>query len=235
MMKFRKQKLNGNKRMVINIDYPQSFAAEQFRTLRTNLSFSAVEGELSTIMVTSAGPAEGKSTVASNLASTYAQEGKKVLLIDADMRKPTMHYIFPVRNNLGLSTILSGHSLLKNTTKGTAVPNLDLLPAGPIPPNPAELLTQPAMDRLMKELIAIYDLVIVDAPPILSFSDAQIIGNKCKNALLVIHSGRTVRDDAIKAKEVILLSGCLLLGVVMNKLTQQQNKSYFESYKNQMR
>ncbi|MTD30557.1 CpsD/CapB family tyrosine-protein kinase [Planomicrobium sp. YIM 101495] len=235
MTQFRKQKPSGTKRMVINIDQPQSFAAEQFRALRTNLSFSAIEGELSTIMITSAGPAEGKSTVASNLASIYAQEGKKVLLIDSDMRKPTMHYIFPVRNNLGLSTILSGHSALKNTIKGTAIPNLDLLPAGPIPPNPAELLTQPVMDRLIEELTVGYDLVIVDAPPILSFSDAQIIGNKCKNALLVVHSGRTVRDDAIKAKEMILLSGCSLLGVVMNKLMQQQNKSYFESYKKQMR
>lgn len=210
-------------RNLVTVTAPNSMVSEQFRTLRTNIEFSSPDKEIRSISVTSASPAEGKSTTAANLAIVFAQTGKKVLLIDADMRKPTMHYTFGITNHRGLSTVLSKQGHLERTINKTRVQGLDLLTCGPIPPNPAELLSSHAMDTLMLELNKRYDIVIVDSPPILSVTDGQILANKCDGSILVLHSGKTDKDLALKAKAKIIASNTKLIGVVLNNLAMPKN------------
>lgn len=212
----KNKKLNMAARKLVMITSPRSHVAEQFRTLRTNINFSSPDKDIQTIVVTSAAPSEGKSTTAANLAIVFAQEGKKVLLIDGDMRKPTVHYTFRTQNTPGLSSVLTRHCQLNAAIKSTYVENLDLLTCGPIPPNPAELLASKSMDALLLKVKNIYDLVIFDSPPILSVADGQIIANKCEGTILVLKSGVTDKQKAVKAKETISLSNSKLIGVVLN-------------------
>lgn len=233
MVKQKKKNIDTAKRKLIAYTTPRSLAAEQYRTLRTNINFSSVDHDFHSIVVTSASPCDGKSTTAANLAIVYAQEGKSVLLIDGDMRRPTMQHTFKVRNNLGLSNVLTRQTSIKAAVKTTAVKGLDLLPSGPIPPNPAELLSSESMDNLLKELKTMYALVIFDSPPILSVTDGQILVNKCESAILVLNSGVTEKQQAMKAKEVIQLSGSKLLGVVLNNFSLPKKRlynNYLESY-----
>lgn len=210
-------------RNLVTLTAPHSMVSEQFRTLRTNIEFSSPDKEIRSISVTSASPAEGKSTTAANLAVVFAQTGKKVILIDADMRKPTMHYTFGTNNHRGLSTVLTKQGQLEKTINKTRVLGLDLLTCGPIPPNPAELLSSHAMDSLMIELKKRYDIIIVDSPPILSVTDGQILANKCDGSILVLYSGKTDKELALKAKGKIIASNTKLIGVVLNNLEVPNN------------
>lgn len=206
---------------------PNSQAAEQFRTLRTNINFSSPDKDLRSIVITSASPSEGKSTTAANLAVAFAQEGKKVLLIDGDMRRPTIHYTFKLRNTSGLSTLLTRQSTVKKSIRRSHINNLDLMTCGPIPPNPSELLASNSMDLLMKELTQLYDLVIFDAPPILTVTDSQILANKCEGSILVLKAGSTEKRQAVKAKEAISLANSRLIGVVLNNYTFTKSENYY--------
>lgn len=197
--------------------------------MRTNINFSSIDHDLRSIVVTSAVPAEGKSTTAANLAIVYAQGGKSVLLIDGDMRRPTMHQTFKVRNGLGLSSVLASETAFENAVKTTPVKGLDLLTCGPIPPNPVELFSSKAMDKLINQLKGLYDLVIFDSPPILSVADSQILINKCESVILVLKSGITEKYEAKKAREVIKMSNSKLLGVVLNNY-KIPKKSMYKNY-----
>ncbi|WP_422123839.1 CpsD/CapB family tyrosine-protein kinase [Planococcus sp. X10-3] len=210
-------------RTLVTVMAPHSMVSEQFRTLRTNIEFSSPDKEIRSISVTSASASEGKSTTAANLAIVYAQTGKKVLLIDADMRKPTMHYTFGTTNRKGLSTVLTRQERLESAVNKTRISGLDLLTCGPIPPNPAELLASNAMDLLLAGLKNNYDIVIVDSPPILAVTDGQILANKCDGSILVLKSGKTDKDLALKAKGKILASNTTLIGVVLNNLSVPNN------------
>ncbi|MGB2991136.1 MAG: CpsD/CapB family tyrosine-protein kinase [Paenisporosarcina sp.] len=203
-------------RHLITIESSKSPISEQYRTLRTNIQYASVDKELKSIIVTSPNPGEGKSTTISNLAIVFAQQGKKVLLVDADLRKPTIHYTFNINNSKGLTNLLMKQTTLKNVIQQTPVLDLFILPSGTIPPYPAELLESEAMSQLMDRLKVDFDLVLFDTPPILAVADAQILANKCDGSILVVKSGSTEKERAIRAKDILLNSRSKLLGVVLN-------------------
>lgn len=226
--KFKKAELK--QRSLIAHYKPKSTTAEQYRTIRTNIDFSQVDGELKTVMVTSSGPGEGKSTTTANLAVVMAQQGKSVLLIDADLRKPTMHYTFRLANVDGLTTVLTKKSTLEEAVQKTDVDNLFVLTSGPIPPNPAELLSSAAMESFAKHALTLFDIVVIDTPPVLAVTDAQVLANLCDGTVLVVRSGVTEKEAAVKAKELLEKSKARLLGVVLNGKPVLKDDYYYSSY-----
>ncbi|KGX90986.1 CpsD/CapB family tyrosine-protein kinase [Pontibacillus marinus] len=231
MARSKKKSLLNKARTLITNTNPKSPISEQYRTIRTNLQFASVDSELRTMLVTSAGPSEGKSMTASNVATVFAQQGKRVLLIDADLRKPTVHYTFRVDNMKGLSTYLVGQGSLSETVSESHIENLDILPSGPIPPNPAEILGSQAMSTLIQEAQQSYDLVIFDTPPVLAVTDSQILANACDGVLLVVRSKQTENEAAEKAKELLEKAQAKLLGVVLNG-KEIKNSNYYYYYGN---
>ncbi|WP_394172428.1 CpsD/CapB family tyrosine-protein kinase [Guptibacillus hwajinpoensis] len=214
-------------RSLLTHQNPKSPIAEQYRTIRTNIQFAAVEEEIRTIMVTSSGPMEGKSTTIANLGVVLAQQGKRVLIADTDLRKPTVHYTFRVMNTRGLTNVLTRQAELTDVTLETEVPNLEVLTSGPVPPNPSELLGSKAMDTLIEEALSHYDIILFDCPPVLAVADSQIIANKVQGTVLVISSGTTEREAAIKAKERLESAKGKLLGVVLNRKKMKDGSYYY--------
>lgn len=219
-----------NKRNLITDVNPRSPISEAYRIARTNVDFSMIDSELSTLMVTSAGPGEGKTTTVANLAITYAQTGKKVIVLDADMRKPTMHHCFALSNRVGLSNILSGQVKLEDGIKETHIPGLFVIPSGTIPPNPTEILGSKRMEALLDELKSKFDLVLFDTPPALVVADAQITSSLCDGVVLVIDSGKVKREHAIKMKTNFELVNAKVLGVVLNNKDRHDAESYYYYY-----
>jgi len=227
----KKSKPEVKNRKLIAFTNPRSRVSEQFRTLRTNIHFTSSDGDIRSLVITSASHSEGKSTTASNLAIVFAQEGKRVLFIDADMRKPTMHHTFKLNNSRGLSNVLARQIALKVAIQPAEIENLDLLPCGPIPPNPAELLSSQNMDLLFEQALDVYDLLIFDTPPVLSVTDSVILANKCEGTILVVNSGKTEKEHAIKAKEAITASKkTRLLGAIINNVKVQKDTAYAQYY-----
>ncbi|OQP01298.1 CpsD/CapB family tyrosine-protein kinase [Geobacillus sp. 44B] len=218
-------------RSLITIEDPKSPISEQYRTIRTNVQFSFVDAPMRSLMVTSTGAGEGKSTTAANLAVVFAQQGKKVLLIDADLRKPTVHYTFRLNNYTGLTNVLTNSAPLLPSCQETRVENLYVLTSGPIPPNPAELLSSKAMEQCIQQLYNEFDLLIFDTPPVLAVTDAQILAHQCDGTVLVIESGGTEIEAAVKAKELLEAANAKLLGVVLNKRKYRQGQYYYYQYK----
>jgi capsular exopolysaccharide synthesis family protein len=206
---------------------PKSPITEQYRTVRTNLQFASVDDELRSMIITSSGPGEGKSMTTANLAVVYAQQGKKVLLIDADLRKPTVHYTFRLDNLRGLSNILVGEHTLEESVNRTDVDNLDVISCGPIPPNPSELLASRKMQQLLNDAKLSYDIVIFDTPPVLAVTDAQILANIVDGSLLVIRSNHTENEAATKAKEALEPANAKLLGTVLNDREKKHANYYY--------
>ena len=200
--------------------------SEQYRTIRTNLQFSS-DTEIRSIVVTSSGPGEGKSTTIANLAVVFAQQGKKTLLIDGDMRKPTIHYTFNAENLRGLTNVLTKKDTFSNCIQKTDVELLDIVTTGPIPPNPAELLSSQTMDNLLEIACKEYDIVLIDTPPLLAVTDAQVLANKCDGTILVIKSGATQVDAAIKAKELLMSANAKIIGTVLNGKKIQESQYYY--------
>ncbi|WP_181346885.1 CpsD/CapB family tyrosine-protein kinase [Thalassobacillus sp. CUG 92003] len=226
----KKRKLSkANVRTLIAQINPRSPISEQYRTIRTNLQFASVDSDLRSMMVTSAGPAEGKSLTTANLAIVFAQQGKNVLLVDADLRKPTIHYTFRVQNTAGLSNYLIGDKHFDEVINPTSVDNLDAITCGPIPPNPSELLGSSSMQRMLDEAYTRYDVVIFDTPPVLAVTDAQIMANLSDGALLVVRSKETEIEGARRAKELLEQSNGKLLGTVLNDV-ERKNKNYYYYY-----
>ncbi|WP_374057085.1 CpsD/CapB family tyrosine-protein kinase [Rossellomorea sp. FM04394] len=217
------------KRKLITKTSPKSPISEQYKTIRTNINFSSVDREMRSIMVTSSGPGEGKSTTAANLAVVFAQQGKNVLLVDADMRKPTAHYTFNVNNTFGFTTVLTRQKTLREVAYQTDVDHLDLLTCGPVPPNPAELLSSRSMEEFLVDAYADYDLVIFDTPPVLAVTDAQVLANQCHGSVLVVSSGTTEIESAQKAKELLQSAKGKLLGVILNN-REVKDTSYYYYY-----
>jgi len=229
MARHKKAKGTDVKRSLITQQDPKSHISEQYRTIRTNIQFASVDKELTTIVVTSSGPAEGKSTTVANLAVVFAQQGKQVLLIDSDLRKPTVHYTFNVSNTKGLTNVLTKQSALGEVVQPSMQENLSLLTSGPIPPNPAELLSSKAMEELIKEASATYDMVLFDSPPLLAVTDGQILASKCDGTLLIVSSGKTEIEQAIKAKDLLNSVNSQLLGVILNN-KKLKNPHYYSYY-----
>ncbi|MEH7440217.1 CpsD/CapB family tyrosine-protein kinase [Neobacillus drentensis] len=226
-LKKEKKKAISNRRTVVAMLDPKSPISEQYRTIRTNIQYSSVDQEVKTLLVTSSGPGEGKSTTVANLAVVFAQQGKKVLLVDADLRKPTVHYTFNQTNRFGLTSVLTKQVSLENAVVDTEEKNLFVLTSGPVPPNPAELLSSHAMEQLLKDAQQVFDLILFDTPPILVVTDAQILANKCKGTLLVVSSEVTEKERAVKAKELLEAAQGKLLGVVLNNKKVQDTNSYY--------
>jgi protein-tyrosine kinase len=214
-------------RSLITLTNPKSPISEQYRTIRTNIQFSTVDRPIRSILVTSAGPAEGKSTTSANLAVVFAQQGKKVLFIDADLRRSTMHYTFRLDNHVGLTNVLTKQVSLEKAVQSTEQENLDVLTSGPIPPNPAELLGSSSMKELLEQAYTQYDLVLFDTPPVLAVTDAQILANLCDGIVLVVSSGKTEIEAAQKAKEALANAKGKLLGVVLNNKKMKESQYYY--------
>lgn len=227
-------KLSKKARKLVTVTDTKSIVSEQFRTIRANITFSIPDQELKTILVTSSTPGEGKSTNAANLGVVFAQEGKKVLIIDGDMRKPTLHQTFKTFNNTGLSNVLAKRASFNEGVQETFIVGLYVMTSGPIPPNPAELLSSKAMDALILEAKKDYDIIIFDAPPLLSVSDAQILSNKCDGTLLIVDSGAVEKEVVRKAKAILSTSQARILGVVLNKYVVPRNQHYYYDKKSYM-
>jgi capsular exopolysaccharide synthesis family protein len=227
MFKNKKKALGNSQRSLITYVDPKSPISEQYRTIRTNIEFSSVDKEIKTLMVTSPGPAEGKSTTAANLAVVFAQQAKKVLLVDTDLRKPTVHYTFNQNNTYGLTSVLSKQKSLSEVVNLTDQPYLSVLTSGPIPPNPAELLGSKAMEQFLEEAKQEYDVVLFDTPPVLAVTDAQILANRSDGVLLVVYSGKTEMDEATKAKDLLTAAKGKLLGMVLNHKKLQSSDYYY--------
>ncbi len=208
---------NGAK--LITAANPKNPVSEQFRTIRTNIHFMSVDKPLRRIAFTSSSISEGKSTVTANMAITWAQDGKKVLLIDADLRRSTLHRTFELPNNRGLTTILtSGLSKidLNEVIPNSGIKNLDVLTAGPIPPNPSELLNSKRMLNFLKAVEPMYDLVVIDVPPLLEVTDTQVLSDKLDGIVLVVRAGVTQKAGVARAVEMLKISKARLLGYVLN-------------------
>jgi capsular exopolysaccharide synthesis family protein len=225
--KDRKQLFQLQNRSLISMTNPKSPIAEQFRTIRTNIQFSNVDEELQTMIVTSSGPGEGKSTTTANLAVVFAQQGKRVLLVDADLRKPTAHYTFRTENHVGLSNVLTRQATLDEAVKTTDQDNLWVLTSGPIPPNPSELLGSKGMLMLLEKAKDEYDVIILDSPPVLAVTDAQVLSNLTDGVVLVVSSGKTEIESAKKAKELLDSAKAKILGVVLNNKKVQDSQYYY--------
>ncbi|MEH7073454.1 CpsD/CapB family tyrosine-protein kinase [Neobacillus drentensis] len=204
---------------------PRSLISEQYRTVRTNIHFASVGEGVQVILVASASPGEGKSMTTANLAVVYAQHGKSVLIIDADLRKPTVHYTFRVDNSQGLSNVLIGEKTLNEAVISSDVDNLDILTSGPIPPNPSELLDSKRMKTLLEEARGLYDIILIDTPPILIVTDAKILANLCDGSILVVRSKCTEIEAAQKAIEALKAADGKILGTILND--SDKKKSYY--------
>ncbi|GFR35682.1 CpsD/CapB family tyrosine-protein kinase [Thermobrachium celere] len=208
---------------------PKSPVSEAFRTLRTNLQFSSLDKEIQTIVVTSAGPSEGKSTTIGNLALTLQQSNKSVLLIDCDLRKPSIHKKFKISNSVGMSNIL-----IEDTNPEEIFhkynDNLYILTAGTIPPNPAELLSTNKFRRFIENMKQKFDYILIDAPPVIAVTDAQILASFVDGVLLVVSSRQAEREQVKKAKELLEKVNANILGVVLNKVDLESNGKYSYYY-----
>lgn len=195
---------------------PKSPVAEAYRTLRTNIHFLGLEDSLKTILVTSPGPGEGKSTTTANLAVILAQAGKQVLLLDCDLRKPVVHKIFELSNQVGMTNVLVDRLPLEKGVQETEIQGLRVVTSGPVPPNPSELLDSPRMGELLEEVHTLADIVLIDSPPVLVVTDAAILGAMVSGVILVVNQG-TARIDATKqAKKTLENTSAKILGVVLN-------------------
>lgn len=204
------------------------FYEEAIKTLRTNVLFSSKR--VKTILLTSCYPNEGKSDVAFHLAVEMGKAGKKVLLLDADIRKSVYIRRYSIKQNIqGLSQFLSGQVDKQWITYHTNYQNMDMIFAGPLAPNPSELLGDPSFDELLEEKKAEYDYIFIDTPPVGTMVDAAVVAEKCDGAVLVIESDMVSYKVAQRAKEQIERSGCRILGAVLNKVDLKQDK-YYSSY-----
>ena len=201
---------------LVTLSDARSSGAEAYRTLRTNILFSAAVRSVSRIVVTSPGPEEGKSTTAANLAIAFAQQGHRVLLIDCDLRRARIHKIFDETNLPGLTSVLAGAEPLAAAIRQSRVPGLNILPSGPLPPNPAELLGSTQMTELLDTLSVNYDMLILDTPPLLAASDAAIVSRIVDGALVVVRAGWTEKSALQTAIQQLATVGARVLGTVLN-------------------
>jgi capsular exopolysaccharide synthesis family protein len=195
---------------------PHSLEAENYRSLRTALSVVCEGRDAKIVQVSSPEPGDGKTTTVANLAVAVAQSGKRVLLIDADLRRPSCHRLFRMPLEIGLSDVLRGEIEALNAVRATAVDNLSLLTAGQLPENPAELLSSPRLGLLMQEARDEYDVIFVDAPPLLAVSDPCVIARQTDGVLLVVRLGKNSVQSAAQVRDVIRTNGLEILGMVAN-------------------
>ncbi len=200
--------------------YPRGAAAEAYRTLRTNVDFANVDDPIRAILVTSAAPKEGKTTTAANLAVAIAQTGSNTILLDADLRRPGVHQIFDLPNDEGLTSVLRPDgATVEQVAQSTEQANLRVITAGPLPPNPVEVLASRRMARLLEALKEQVDVVVIDSPPLQALSDAAILSTLVDGTIMVVSAGRTRRNAVRGAARTLAARGGRTLGVVLNRLS----------------
>jgi polysaccharide biosynthesis transport protein len=206
---------------------PKSQFAEAFRSLRTSLLLSTAGHPPKFIVLTSATPSEGKTTAASNLAAILAQRDTRVLLIDGDLRRPNIHHRFGLNGKIGLTTVLTGATTLEETVQSISeIPNLDILPSGPVPPFPTEMLSSGAMEAILKRCGEIYDYVVIDSPPILSVTDGVILARQADAVVLVVRHGKSSKHVVRRARDILLRSGAGITGIVLNAVDLNSPEYY---------
>lgn len=199
---------------LVTLTDPRSPVSEAYRTLRTNLSFLSLDEPVKTLVLTSPAPDEGKSTTAANLAVTIAQVGRSTILVDGDLRRPVLHTLFDLNQEPGLTDLVldeNAHPALQQTQ----VEGLQLLASGPIPPNPADMLGSKRIDSVISTLVEMADFVLFDAPPVIVVTDAAVLGAKVDGVLLVISAGKTRRDHAQRAKEMLERANVRIVGAAL--------------------
>jgi len=218
---------------LINHLYPKLHICEDYRTVRTSILFSHAGNFPETIVFTSAFPQEGKTSTITNTAISFSQLEKKVLLIDADLRKPRLHKVFEARNRIGLSSCLTGISSVENAIQETSVENLWLLPSGLHPPNPAELINSQKMKEILKEVKQDFDAIFIDAPPVLAVIDPVIIASLVDAVVFVLKEGKTSRKPLVKAVNELNKTHANIIGVVFNDVKMKKkgyNSPYYKDY-----
>lgn len=217
---------------LITITNPRSPISEAYRTLRTNLEFSSLDKPIRSMVVTSAAPEEGKSTTLANLAVTIAQSGKKVILVDCDLRRPSLNHIFNARGSAGFTDMMRDDAMMtKPPLQETNVPNLRLLTSGTLPPNPSELLASRRMSDVIAALQQQADVILFDAPPVVAVTDAAVLASKVDAVLLVVSAGKTKREHARKARALLEKVNARLIGTVLNNVKGET--SLYQYYSNE--
>jgi capsular exopolysaccharide synthesis family protein len=217
---------------LVTLTNPRSPVSEAYRTLRTNLEFSSLDKPIKTIVVTSPGLGEGKSTTLANLAVTLAQAEREVILVDCDLRRPSQHEIFGLSNGVGLTTMVVDDGAMKDPPLlDTGVAGLRLLPSGPLPPNPSELVGSRRMAEIISVLGERSDIALFDAPPIVAVTDAAVLASRVDGVLLVIKAGATKRDHAQRANALLEKVNAHLLGVVLNNIKMDTSYSSYYTEK----
>jgi capsular exopolysaccharide synthesis family protein len=212
-------------------EFPASRVAECCRSLRTNIMFSAADHESKTIVVCSANPREGKTTSVIYLGTTLAQSGQRVLLIDTDMRRPRLHVSLGVQRQPGLSNLILGEDNYDEVIRPTDVPNLFVLPCGPLPPNPAELIMTNRFEAVLAELGKRFDRIILDSPPIQAVTDAVVLSRRTDGVIFVVRAGKTMREELKRSSRQIRDVGGAIFGVIVNEFdTTQRGAYYYYSY-----
>src|SRR5262249_1156191 len=201
--------------------------AEAYRVLRTNLLFSRKDDKLNTVAVVSAGAGEGKSTTVFNLASVFAQSGQRVLIVDSDLRRPTLHKMLRVTNNIGLTNYLLKQNRLEEVIQTTNLPTLDFMASGKLPSSSLGILSSSQMRDLINELKQHYDFIFFDSPPVMGVSDASILASEVDMTLQVIQYRRYPQPMNIRAKQLIEKVGGNLVGIVLNNINMSQDESYY--------
>jgi capsular exopolysaccharide synthesis family protein len=217
----RREAESGSSRDLFVLQEPKSAAAECIRTVRTNLAFMSAESPIRSLVVTSGSPAEGKTTVCISLAIALAQSGKKVLLVDTDLRRPRIHKAFEIDNTRGTTSILVGDASLSEVVRKTPLATLDVLPSGPIPPNPAELLHSGHFHTMLREMLDHYDRVVFDSPPLGAVIDAAVLAPQLDGAVVVVKSESTMRDSLSSTLKQLRDVGAVTRGVVVNDVDLQ--------------
>ena len=222
--------------LIINAN-PKSVFSEAIKTIRTNLAFQAIDKEMKVILLTSPMSGDGKSFITANLAVAYAQEGKKVLVVDCDLRRGRQHEIFEVMNltSGGYSNLILNYKddiKLKKYIVETTNKNIDLLPTGPTPPNPVELLVSENNKKLMEQLRDKYDIILLDCPPVLGLSDTMIMTKYSDTNIVVVSNKKTKMESLDKAKKVFEKANTKISGVIINKASVKDN-SYYSYYSNE--
>jgi polysaccharide biosynthesis transport protein len=209
---------------------PMSESAEAYRTVRTALFFGAAGADAKTFLLTSPSPGDGKSTSASNLAIAMAQAGHRTLLIDCDFRKPTQHRIFEIDDKVGLSSVIAGQAPLRDAIQRTRVARLQVLPCGPIPPNPAEILNGKRFAQVMDVLVRVYDRIVIDSPPVMPVTDSRILAASADVTLLVLRANKSTHRLSVAARDGLASVGASMLGVMVNDVPRRKNGYGYGGY-----
>ena len=215
---------------MVTMHAPKSTASEAYRGLRTSILFSSAEKQPRVILVSSSGPQEGKTITTTNLAVTMAQSGSKVIILDCDMRRPKIHKLFDINRDTGMSNILVGGCEVTEAVVHTKVPKLDVIPCGPIPPNPSEILGSKRMVDLLLTLRKSYNRIILDSPPITAVTDAVVLAKLVDGVVLVLRVGDTPREIVQNGLNQLRTVNAHVLGAVLNGVDMGPDSGYYYQY-----